>query len=164
MSRKITKILSLEENVSVEINPGNSKGWAGASKILSQFKSYVFLIWGLRRGEKKNSKLYLYHSLNIACTTATYSKYKAKKKGFQSLTIFFTVKEKPRNPGRPNKLRDPNKGEKGCVVHREESKRKYGLTIPKKPPPHDSCVDVGNGSKNPADVCKQTNWSLPKNL
>ena len=44
MTRKITKILSLEENVSVEINPENSKGWAGASKILSQFKSYVFLI------------------------------------------------------------------------------------------------------------------------
>ena len=30
MSRKITKILSLEENVSVEIDLGNSNGQAGA--------------------------------------------------------------------------------------------------------------------------------------
>ena len=43
MSRKITKILSLEEKVSVEIDPGNSKGLAGASNIFSQFKSHAFL-------------------------------------------------------------------------------------------------------------------------
>ena len=42
MSIKITKILSLEENVSVDIDPGNSKGPAGALNIFSQFKSHVF--------------------------------------------------------------------------------------------------------------------------
>ena len=33
MTRKITKIISLEENVSVEINPENSKWPAGVLKI-----------------------------------------------------------------------------------------------------------------------------------
>ena len=33
MIRKTTKIISLEENVSVEIDPGSSKGPAGASNI-----------------------------------------------------------------------------------------------------------------------------------
>ena len=40
----IQKILSLEENVSVEIDPGNSKGPAGASNIFSRFKTHVFLV------------------------------------------------------------------------------------------------------------------------
>ena len=44
MSRKITKIPSLVENVFVEIDPGNSKGPAGASNIFSQFKSHTFLV------------------------------------------------------------------------------------------------------------------------
>ena len=44
MSIKITKILSLEEKVSVEIDPGNSKGTAGTSNISSPFKSPVFVV------------------------------------------------------------------------------------------------------------------------
>ena len=44
MSRKITRILSLEENVSVEIDPKNSKGPAGALDIFSKFKSHAFLV------------------------------------------------------------------------------------------------------------------------
>ena len=42
MSRKTTKIISLEENVSVDIDPGNSKGPAGALNIFSKFNSHTF--------------------------------------------------------------------------------------------------------------------------
>ena len=44
MITKTTKILSLEEKVSFEIDLGKSKGPAGASKIFSQLKSHAFLV------------------------------------------------------------------------------------------------------------------------
>ena len=80
------------------------------------------------------------------------------------MTSLFTVKEKPRKPGRPKKLRDPNKVAKGYVSHREDRKRKHGQSILKKPPPPASCVDAGNYRKKPTSVCKQTSWYSPKNL
>ena len=67
-------------------------------------------------------------------------------------------------PGRPKKLCDPNKGVKSNVAHREENKRKCERPSLQKPTPPVSCVNVGNGNKKPATICKQKNGSFPKNL